>query len=177
MAVQLDWKNELARKGHTMVLSGKPVTMHCHHYNVNLQKTLEDVLGEEGVHLLYRSVEDAVYSSFKPLLKHYNQIKTLKSRLEMASILYQNSGLGVIHFQDVGPEGGRIVSNSSHHVTGWLAKHGRRETPGCHFTRGWIAGALEALFQYPIGHYQVEELACKMVRHGDCIFSATANGS
>lgn len=177
MAVQLNWKNELARNGHTMVLSGKPVTMHCHHYNINLQKTLEDVLGEEGVYLLYRSVEDAVYSSFKPLLKHYSQIKTLKSKLEMASVLYQNSGLGVIHFQDMGPEGGRIVSNASHHVTGWLAKHGRRKTPGCHFTRGWIAGALAALFQHPIGHYQVEELACKMVRHGDCVFRATANGS
>ena len=175
MAVQLDLGNELARKGHRMILSGQPVTLHCHHYNINLQKTLEDVLGEEGVLLLYRSVEEAIYGSFKPILKHYKQIKTLKSKLEMTSILYQNSGLGVIQFQDMGPKGGRIVSNASHHVTGWLAKHGRRKTPGCHFTRGWIAGALEALFQYPIGHYQVEELECKMVRHGDCIFNATVN--
>ena len=175
MAIQLDWRNELARKGHRMILSGQPVTMHCHHYNINLQKTLQDTLGEEGVQLMYRSVEEAIYYSFKPLLKDYNQIKTLKSKLEMASILYQNSGLGVIHFQDIGPKGGRIVSNASHHVTGWLAKHGRRKTPGCHFTRGWIAGALEALFQYPIGYYQVEELQCKMVQPGDCIFDAKVN--
>ena len=175
MAFQLDWRNELARKGHRMILSGQPVTMHCHHYNINLQKTLQDTLGEEGVQLMYRSVEEAIYYSFKPLLKDYKQIKTLKSKLEMASILYQNSGLGVIHFQDIGPKGGRIVSNASHHVTGWLAKHGRRKTPGCHFTRGWIAGALEALFQYPIGYYQVEELQCKMVQPGDCIFDAKVN--
>jgi len=175
MAVQLDLVNELARKGHRVVLSGLPVTLHCHHYNINLQKTLEDTLGEKGVYLLYRSVEEAVYCSFKPLLRHYKQIKTLKSKLEMASVLYQNSGLGVLNFLDMGPKGGRIVSNASHHVTGWLAKHGRRKTPGCHFTRGWIAGALEVLFQYPIGHYQVEELECKMVRHGDCIFCATVN--
>jgi len=53
MAVQLDLENELARKGHRMILSGQPVTLHCHHYNINLQKTLEDILGEEGVLLLY----------------------------------------------------------------------------------------------------------------------------
>jgi hypothetical protein len=172
MAIQLDWRNELARKGHRMVLSGRPVTMHCHHYNINLQKTVEDVLGEEGVQLLYRSVENATYGSLKPILEHYDQIKTLKSKLEMASILYQNSGLGIIHFQGITSKGGRIVSNGSHHVTGWLAKHGRRKTPGCHFTRGWIAGVLEALFNQPMGYYQVEELQCKMVQDGDCVFSA-----
>ncbi len=175
MTVQLDWRNELGRKGHRMVLSGQPVTMHCHHYNINLQKTLEDVLGEKGVQLLYRSAEEAVYDGFKPILKHYSQIKTLKSRLEMVSVLYQNSGLGIIHFQNVGPIGGRIISSASHHVTGWLAKHGRRKTPGCHFTRGWIAGVLEVLFNRPIGHYQVEEVQCKMVQKGDCIFDATAS--
>jgi hypothetical protein len=175
MTGQLDWRNELARKGHRMVLSGRPVTMHCHHYNINLQKTLEDILGEEGVQLVYSSVENAVYDSFKPILNHYSQIKTLKSKLEMASVLYQNSGLGIVHFQGIGPAGGKIVSNGSHHVTGWLAKHGRRETPGCHFTRGWIAGVMEALFENPIGYYQVEEVQCKMVQHGDCIFNATVN--
>lgn len=175
MAIQLDWRNELARKGHRMILSGQPVTMHCHHYNINLQKTLQDTLGDEGIQLMYSSAEDAVFCSLKPLLKHYNQIKTLKSKLEMVSILYQNSGLGVIHFQNMGPKGGRIVSNSSHHVTGWLAKHGRRKTPGCHFTRGWIAGALEVFLEHPIGYYRVEELKCKMVQQGDCLFEATVN--
>ena len=175
MSVQLDWRNELARKGHRVVLSGQPVTMHCHHYNINLQKTLEDVLADEGVQLLFRSVESAIYNSFKLILDHYIQIKTLKSKLEMASVLYQNSGLGVIHFQGIGPGGGKIISNGSHHVTGWLAKHGRRKTPGCHFTRGWIAGVLEVLFYKPIGAYRVEELQCKMVQDGECIFHASVN--
>ncbi len=175
MPIQIDWRNELARKGHRVVLSGQPVTMHCHHYNINLQKTLEEVLGEEGVDLLFRSVENAVYDSFKLILQQYKQIKTIKSKLEMASVLYQNSGLGVIHFQDIGAKGGRIISNGSHHVTGWLAKHGRRKTPGCHFTRGWIAGILEVLFHKPIGAYRVEELQCKMVQNGECTFDASVN--
>ncbi len=166
-----DWKSELARKGHRVVLSGQPITMHCHHYNINLQKTLEDTLGDEGVQLLFDSVEQANYHGLKSLFSQYTQIKTLKSKLEMASILYQNSGFGVLHFHEIGPEGGKVYSPSSHHVTGWLAKHARRDTPGCHFARGWIAGALEAIFQYEPGHFVVDEQQCKMMRDEECLFT------
>jgi predicted hydrocarbon binding protein len=70
----------------------------------------------------------------------------------------------------VRPGGGNVVSPSSHHVTGWLAKHGKRDTPGCHFTRGWIAGALEAIYLRPLEFYTVEEKRCKMMRHEQCEF-------
>ncbi|MCP4372274.1 MAG: hypothetical protein GY797_29760 [Deltaproteobacteria bacterium] len=173
----MDWNRELARKGHRVVLYGQPIAMHCHHYNINLQKTLEETLGDEGIRLIYRSVENTVYHSLKQLLKHYKKLKTLKSKLEMASILYQNSGLGIIHFLDAKSNGGRINSLASHHVTGWLAKHGRRNTPGCHFARGWIAGVLEAIFDHPIGYFSVDEIECKMMRNDECVFDVKVDGA
>lgn len=144
--------------------------MHCHHYNINLQKTLEDTLGEEGIRLLFLAVEETNYRGLKSLFDQYKKIKTLKSKLEMVSILYQNCGLGIIHFKKVRPNMAHIESPSSHHVTGWLAKHGRRDTPGCHFARGWIAGALEAIYNRPLGNYVVEETHCKMKRDDVCAF-------
>jgi len=168
--VLLDWKKELTREGHRVVLSGHPITMHCHHYNINLQKTLEETLGDDGIQLIFDSAELASYHVLKTLFTRYTQIKTFKSKIELASILYQNSGFGVLHFQEIGPEGGKIYSPSSHHVTGWLAKHGRRDTPGCHFARGWIAGAIEAIYQLEPGHFAVSEKQCKMVRNEDCLY-------
>ncbi len=165
-----DWKSELAREGHKVILSGQPAAMHCHHYNINLQKTIEDNLGNEGIGLLFRSAEEASYKSFQHLLNQYPQIKTLKSKLEMAGILFQNCGLGVLLFERIQPGGGHVVSPSSHHVTGWLAKHGKRDTPGCHFTRGWVAGALEAIYNRSPGIYAVEEKHCKMMRDEACVF-------
>lgn len=166
-----DWKNQLDRNEHRVVLSGQPISMHCHHYNVNLQKTLEDALGDEGIRLIYRSVEEAAHSGFKLLLKQYHEIHTDKSKLEMAAMLYQNCGLGVIHLQDIDAGGGSFTSPSSHHVTGWLAKLGKRDTPGCHFTRRWVAGAMEAIFNNPLGHYVVEEHRCKLMRAAECAFT------
>lgn len=165
-----DWQRELDRKGHRISISGQPIAMHCHHYNINLQKTMEDTLGDEGVQLLYQSAEKTNYHGFRNLFKQYKKIRTIKSKLELAATIYQNSGLGIIHFQRVRQSGARIVSPSSHHVTGWLAKHGRRDTPGCHFTRGWIAGTLEAIYSLPCGFYRVDETECKMKRDDECIF-------
>lgn len=170
---QLDWENILSRDRHRLLLSGNPVAMHCHHYNINLQKTIEDTSGEEGIRLLVTAAEEASFQNLKNLTKRYSRLKTLKSKLEMAAVIYQNSGLGIIHFHDIGPEGGKITSRASHHVTGWLAKHGRRKTPGCHFARGWISGALEALFDYPIGYYRVKEVQCKLVEDCECTFIVT----
>ena len=164
------WENELSRDGHRMELSGLSIVMHCHHYNINLQKTLEDTLGQEGVALMVRSVEEASRSMFIALFEQFDQIKTVKSKLEMAATMYQNCGLGIVHLLAVAPEGGRVVSPSSHQVTGWLAKHGRRRTPGCHFARGWLAGTLEAVYGHPPGYYVVTETECKMMRDKDCVF-------
>ncbi len=168
-----NWKNELNRKEHQVVLSGQPIAMHCHHYNVNLQKTLEDALGQAGVDLLFASAEEAVYHDFTSHLSRYPMIRSVKSRLEMAEVLYQNCGMGILHFEKRGADQWRIISPSSHHVTGWLAKHGRRSTPGCHFSRGWIAGVLAVIFKQPRGHYRVDELNCKMMRDETCVFEVT----
>jgi hypothetical protein len=165
-----DWKRELNRHDHRVVLSGQPIAIHCHHYNINLQKTLEDALGEKGVRLIYRSAEDATYHSLKALLEQYGEIRTVKSKMEMAAILFQSCGLGIIYPRQVRSSGGYVISHSSHHVTGWLAKHGRRDTPGCHFSCGWIAGALAAVYSKPLGAYCVQELKCKMVRDPECVF-------
>jgi hypothetical protein len=127
-----DWQEELGRKGHRVVISGQPFAMHCHHYNINLQKTLEDTLGQQGVQLMYRSVEETNFHGLQNLFDQYKKIRTIKSKLEMVSMIYQNCGLGVIHFKKVRPNMAHIVSPASHHVTGWLAKHGRRDTPACH---------------------------------------------
>lgn len=166
----IDWKRELDRKDHQVVLSGQPIAIHCHHYNINLQQTLEETLGEEGIRLIYQSAEEAAYHSLKPMIKRYRRIKSVKSKLEIFAIMYQNCGLGIIHPQAIENGKGLVISSSSHHVTGWLAKHGRRDTPGCHFTCGWLAGALEAIYDKPLGTLSVQEIKCKMMREKECVF-------
>jgi predicted hydrocarbon binding protein len=166
----IDWQDKLKRVDNRVALFDIPIAMHCHHYNINLEKMLEDILGKEGVQLMYRAAEESNHTAFKIMLEEFQRIRSDKSKLEFAASIYQHCGLGVINFQDAGPDGGRIISPSSHHVTGWLAKHGLRKTPGCHFTRGWIAGVLEAIYDLPTGYFEVMEMNCKMMRSPVCEF-------
>ncbi len=167
---RLKWRESLSRKGCRVVLSDLPVAMHCHHYNINIQKTLEDTLGEAGIELLFRSAEETAHHNFRSLIERYPHPPVLESKLELLADLYRNCGLGVIHFEEITPDHGLAISPSSHHVTGWLAKHGRRETPGCHFSRGWLAGVLAVIFHRPVGHFRVAETECKMMRSDVCRF-------
>jgi hypothetical protein len=169
----INWPEKLARKGHEIFLSGLPIALHCHHYNMNLQKTLEASLGSEGGLLIYQAAEESSYASLTSFLRSHPRINTIKSKLELASTSYQYCGLGIIILTEIGPRGGRIVSPHSHHVTGWLAKFGKRENPGCFFTRGWIGGALAVIYNKPIGYYLVKEKECKMTLARECVFEVT----
>lgn len=158
----IDWPEKFARKDHELFLSGLPIALHCHHYNMNLQKTLETSLGSEGTLLLYKAAEESSNAGFTSFLKHHPKIVTAKSKLELASTSYQYCGLGIINFTKIGPEGGTVTSPHSHHVTGWLAKFGKRQNAGCFFTRGWIGSVLAAIYNQNIGYFSVNELEYKM---------------
>lgn len=169
----INWPEKFDRKGHEIFLSGLPIALHCHHYNMNLQKTMESSLGSDGAKLIYEAAEEVSYNGFASFLTHNSKVNTIKSKLELAATSYQYSGLGIISFTQITPAGGRVVSRHSHHVTGWLAKFGKRETPGCFFSRGWIAGFLAVIFEKHRGYYWVDELDCKMTLARECIFAVT----
>lgn len=166
----IQWKANLTRHGERILIYGMPMALHCHHYNINLHKMLEEKLGDEGIELIFRSAEEAGFIGLSNVYNIFNQIKSSEYKLKIASTIFKNSGLGILEFTQIGPEGGEVISCSNHHVTGWLAKHGRRTTPGCHFIRGYIAGMLEAVYNLPLGHFIVKEKQCKMVQNEQCIF-------
>lgn len=171
--MHINWPEKFARKGHELFLSEMPIALHCHHYNMNLQKTLETYLGSQGAELIQQASEESSYAIFTSFLMQHPKITTIKSKLELASTSYQYSGLGIINFKNIEPIGGIVVSPHSHHVTGWLAKFGKRDTPGCFFTRGWIAGVLAVIYNKHIGYYVVDEIECKMTIARECIFEVT----
>jgi hypothetical protein len=59
----INWPEKFARKGHEIFLSGLPIALHCHHYNMNLQK------------------EESSYVGFTSFLRHHPKISTIKSKL------------------------------------------------------------------------------------------------
>ncbi len=88
----IDWQDKLKRIGNRVVLFDIPIAMHCHHYNINLHKMLEDILGLEGVRLIYNAAEESNRAAFKIMLEEYQRIRSDKSKLEFAASVYSTAG-------------------------------------------------------------------------------------
>jgi hypothetical protein len=139
--MKIELKPEFDRTNNAVTVAGAHMVIHCHHYNTHLLQT---------AHPEVASVEDK-----------------LKVAIEMSKTF----GFGLVDFSEVTEEGGTVWAPSSHFATGWMAKWGHRQTPGCYFTAGYVAGALEAAYGKPLGYYKVAEEECLAVGAPKCRFT------
>lgn len=147
------------RSGEAM-LFGQPMVFHCHHYNVVLQRTIEDPAYIDGKSLLVNAAEEVAFAQMRECFDQKPDRTLPQERLGIAARLFRDCGFGLIGFDRVDLDGGIVIAPFSHYAMGWKAKHGLRKTPACFFVCGFIAGAMEAAFDLEIGSYAVTETRC-----------------
>lgn len=122
-----------------LLLGERRVVFHCHHYNIFLQRSIEDMFGEGAVEMQVAAAAEAA----RELLSRAVRLDgAFEARLaEAASILGEN-GFGKADVSQLGASGGVVVLPVSHYAIGWRARLGRSARPVCHFATGYWAGAL-----------------------------------
>ncbi|MBW2644921.1 MAG: 4-vinyl reductase [Deltaproteobacteria bacterium] len=156
-----------------MEFNGALISLHCHHYNCGLLKAIEEIPSLDGHAVVVESAAEEFFRNFKQLLAgELKGISTVKA-LEEAAELYRFMGFGRLDLSELTESGGTAYADSSYYVVSWLAKYGRRETPVCYFTCGYIAGVLGAIFDAAPSTYDVKETQCMILRHDLCEFSVS----
>ena len=150
-----------------MTLSGVPVSLHCHHFNCGLLKVIEKFPQVDAHGILVRTAAEEFYRNFRKHLAGKPQGFSGADALQEAAGFYRFLGFGRLDLSHLGEEGGTAFSDSSYFVVGWLAKYGRRQTPVCYVTCGFIAGVLATVFNGTPETYEVSETDC-MVSGGEC---------
>ncbi len=141
----------------------EPMILHCHHYNVFLQKSIEassDYIDAEAI--LTDSAQEVGYSVFSDYFKEGNFSESEK--LKTIEELHSCCGFGVLDLSAVTSAGGVVHSPSNHYVEGWLSKFGERKTEkygAAFFTAGFIAGALDAVYEKELGCFCSKQTHCK----------------
>ncbi len=153
---------------------GKFVSLHCHHFNCGLLKGLEELKGIDGLSLFVKTTEEIYCQSFSEYLQRHQELETLDDKLQAAAEMYYAFGYGILDLSALNERGGFAKAKSSYYVTAWLAKYGRRHSPVCFFTCGFIAGILEAIFNRSLGSYKVEEINCLIMGSDCCEFKVEA---
>jgi hypothetical protein len=128
-------------------IAGNRIVFHCHHYNVFLQRTIEEALGEGAVSVQRRAAVEASRRLLEDLFRgdsggSSRERRDRRDRLEKAAKLFGSLGFGLANIGGLTVEGGSVVLATSHYAIGWKAKFGPSAAPVCHFAVGYWAAAL-----------------------------------
>jgi predicted hydrocarbon binding protein len=153
--------------------NGSLVSFHCHHYNCGLLKTIEEIPNIDGHGVIIETAAEEFFQKFKQMLAGESKEISPVKALEKAEELYRFMGFGSLDLSKLTESGGTAYADSSYYVVAWLAKYGRRETPVCYFTCGYIAGILGAIFDAAPHTYKVKETRCMILRYDSCEFTVS----
>lgn len=157
-------------------IGGEAMIFHCHHYMMNLQRTILDAEYIQSELFLIGSAADSLCYQLSNLC----QGLSVEASKEMAQAIYKSFGNGVIDLSTLGEAGGVVVSKSSFVSTAWRIKYGKSEKPMDFFTTGFVAAALSVIYGVSLGEIFAKQLTCMAmgdaynsyeVRVGECNFS------
>jgi predicted hydrocarbon binding protein len=122
-------------------LGGRRIVFHCHHYNVFLQRTIDEALGAEAIEIQRRAAKESARMMLGDLFAKDGGAK-FSDRIERASKIFGALGFGLADVSGLSVSGGVVKLVTSHYAIGWQAKFGASESPVCHFAVGFWAGAV-----------------------------------
>ncbi|HNF28414.1 MAG TPA: hypothetical protein PKV80_28375, partial [Leptospiraceae bacterium] len=139
----------------------EPLVFHCNHYNIFLQRTIEDA-GDyiPAEKILTEGALVSVYSMLRNLFIANQHLKNPTDRLKVASSIYSLLGFGLLPLEDLDQNGGTLQTRVTHYSLAWKQKWGKRDKPVDYFTCGYIAAALAAAFFRHPGTYSVLQTQC-----------------
>lgn len=167
---------EFDHESNVMKLEGTGVSLHCHHYNCGLVKALEEMEAIDAQAIIIQAAQEEFHDNFARYIRNHLQDVPAGEKFRSAEELYRFMGFGRIDLSGLNDSGGRVYADSSYYVTGWLAKYGRRGTPVCHLTCGFLAGILSAVYERPLDAYCVEEVKCMISGEEHCEFLIAVKG-
>ena len=162
-AMEVDLERGIAKLG------GRRLVFHCHHYNVSLQRTIEEGLKERAPGLLTGAAMEAARAVLGGV-EASTPAGSPAAIIERAAGILAVEGFGRADVTALGPWGGSAVMDRSHYAVGWLAKWGARATPCCFFPAGWFAGAVAVAGGHAPERVAAREVSCLAAGAERCSF-------
>jgi len=158
------------------LLYDEPVVFHCNHYNLYLQRTIEDA-GEyiSSEKILQDGAAIAAYSALQKIFVRDLSLASPKARLSVASSLYSQLGFGLLPVSELTSDGGKVVTPVTHYSFGWLKKWGKRSKPADYFTCGFLQAALALAHNVPLGVFSAKQVKCLSLMDSVNEFVVTRN--
>ncbi|MCS7188188.1 MAG: hypothetical protein RMJ66_06665 [Bacteroidia bacterium] len=147
----------------SILIGGEPHVVHCHYYNHFLQTSIEDAEGIYPVEeVLVWTAQEVAHALFRNIFTKKG-IHDFNQRKSLVESLYSSCGFGKISLQGITSEGGEISTPYEHYAYTYAATFPSRpkgKRGVAYFSQGYIAGAIEAIYDLPLGSIGSEQTAC-----------------
>ena len=176
MTLQINWRDFLERKEDQafVLFFGEPVVLHCHHFNLFLEQTIEDPPYVPGRKIL---LQNAYESSHCLLQKVAAQLTGLTPEKKLDQFLDLLGFLGHGRLQPEGafhPDGGTL-RGVTHSSIAWKEKYGQslqRKRGVDYFVRGFLTAAIEIAYEMEPGSIRVEEVQSPVLGDEVSVFAS-----
>ncbi len=161
-----------------LTIGNQSVVLHCHHYNMFLQQSISDLIGEENARSLQISSAQRIitklYENIKP------DVSDPKEILDLGSVIFKKLGYGIIDFSEVSSSGGQVVLPMSHYAFNWFEKFGPARSGVCLFAMGFTLATINHAFGTRFGLSDIWEKECRGMNpeeHEYCVIEVGKNGN
>lgn len=157
-------------------IGGEAMIFHCHHYMMNLQRTILDAEYINSELFLIGSAADSLFYQFSNLCDGL----TIEESKKMAEDIYKTFGNGLIDLSEMSEDGGTLTTKSSFFSKTWLIKYGKSAKLVDYYTAGFLAAAYAVIYKKPLSQVSAKQLTCMAcgdsansfeVKLGECNFA------
>lgn len=168
-------KYEFDQKHNCLIIGDEAMIFHCHHYLINLLRTILDATYIDSRRFLIGSAADSVYNQLSHLCEG---LDTQQSK-QMAQQVYKTFGYGLIDLGDMDENGMTLTTKKSFFSKTWLMKFDRNNSPVDFYTTGFLAAAYAVIYGKNLQEISATQLRCMAcgdeanvheIKPGECNF-------
>lgn len=137
-------------------IGGEAMVFHCHHYVINLLRTILDADYIDSSCFLIGSAADAVYNQLQNLCEGLD----VEASKQLAEEMYQCFGYGRINLENMDEDGCTLTTTKSFFSTMWEMKFGKINKPIDYYTSGFIAAAYAIIYNKALEDITAVQTTC-----------------
>jgi len=133
---------EYDEQNNYLEIAGEAMIFHCHHYIINLQRTILDAKYIKSDIFIVGSAAHSVYNQLNNLCNGLN----IDESKQMAEDIYRTFGYGLIDLSTMSENGISLDTSSSFFSKTWKIKFGESKEPVDYYTVGFLAACYAVIY-------------------------------
>ena len=139
-----------------LFVGDEAMVFHCHHYIINLQRTILDADYIDSSRFLIGSAADALYYQLSTLCDGLS----VEESKQVAQDIYKCFGYGLLDLSSMDENGCELTTTKSFFSKTWVMKFEDSKKPVDYYTSGFLAAAYAVIYKKELKDIEAKQTTC-----------------